>query len=172
MTAELRNAGIEVNHKRVERVMRVNGIVGVHLRKPVRTTVPDPYAAPVPDLIRRDFTASAPNTKYVGDIEGGENTYLPVGDGEFLYLATVLDLHSRRLAGWSIAEGGGGTTCARSWSPTRCVRPPPVVAPPVSMGQLEFVEQPAGTSTPDGRDVGNQTWSRVRFDIVLAPADV
>ncbi|MDH6289715.1 hydroxyquinol 1,2-dioxygenase [Rhodococcus opacus] len=36
----------------------------------------------------------------------------------------------------------------------------------------EFVEQPAGTSTPDGRDVGNQTWSRVRFDIVLAPADV
>jgi len=36
----------------------------------------------------------------------------------------------------------------------------------------EFVEQPAGSSTPDGRDVGNQTWSRVRFDIVLAPADV
>jgi len=99
VTAELRDAGIEVNHKRVERVMRVNGIVGVHLRKPVRTTVPDPDAAPVPDLIRRDFTASAPNTRYVGDI-----TYLPVGDGEFLYLATVLDLHSRRLAGWSIAD--------------------------------------------------------------------
>ena len=53
----------------------------------------------VPDLIRRDFTASAPNTRYVGDI-----TYLPVGDGEFLYLATVLDLSSRRLAGWSIAD--------------------------------------------------------------------
>ena len=68
VTAELRDAGIEVNHKRVERVMRVNGIVGVHLRKPVRTTVPDPDAAPVPDLIRRDFTASAPNTRYVGDI--------------------------------------------------------------------------------------------------------
>ena len=99
VTAELRDAGIEVNHKRVERVMRVNGIVGVHLRKPVRTTVPDPDAAPVPDLIRRDFTASAPNTRYVGDI-----TYLPVGDGEFLYLATVLDLRSRRLAGWSIAD--------------------------------------------------------------------
>ncbi|ELB89049.1 putative transposase orfB for insertion sequence element [Rhodococcus wratislaviensis IFP 2016] len=99
VTAELRDAGIEVNHKRVERVMRVKGIVGLHLRKPVRTTIPDPDAAPVPDLIRRDFTASAPNTRYVGDI-----TYLPVGDGEFLYLATVLDLGSRRLAGWSIAD--------------------------------------------------------------------
>ncbi|KAF0957683.1 IS3 family transposase ISRhosp5 [Rhodococcus sp. T7] len=98
VTAELRDAGIEVNHKRVERVMRENGIVGVHLRKSVRTTVPDPDAAAVPDLIRRDFTASAPNTKYVGDI-----TYLPVGDGQFLYLATVLDLNSKLLAGWSIA---------------------------------------------------------------------
>ncbi|MGW5152485.1 IS3 family transposase [Rhodococcus koreensis] len=98
ITAELRDAGIEVNHKRVERVMRENGIVGVHLRKTVRTTVPEPSATPVPDLIRRDFTASAPNTRYVGDI-----TYLPVGDGQFLYLATVLDLNSKRLAGWSIA---------------------------------------------------------------------
>ena len=99
ITAELRDVGIEVNHKRVERVMREHGIVGVHLRKTVRTTVPDPDAAAVPDLIRRDFTASAPNTRYVGDI-----TYLPVGDGQFLYLATVLDLHSKRLAGWSIAD--------------------------------------------------------------------
>ena len=49
-------------------VMNEHGIVGVHLRKPVRTTVPDPEAAVVPDLIRRDFTASAPNTRYVGDI--------------------------------------------------------------------------------------------------------
>ncbi|KSZ55928.1 integrase [Rhodococcus pyridinivorans KG-16] len=98
ITAELRDAGIEVNHKRVERVMRANGIVGVHLRKTVRTTVPEPSATPVPDLIRRDFTASAPNTKYVGDI-----TYLPIGDGDFLYLATVLDLNSKRLTGWSIA---------------------------------------------------------------------
>ena len=99
VTAELRDAGFEVNHKRVERVMRENGIVGVHLRKTVRTTIPEPSATPVPDLLRRDFTASAPNTKYVGDI-----TYLPVGDGQFLYLATVLDLNSKRLAGWSIAD--------------------------------------------------------------------
>ncbi|MEH1017906.1 IS3 family transposase, partial [Micromonospora sp. CPCC 206060] len=99
ITAELREQGRPVNHKRVERLMRRGGIVGVHLRRKVRTTVPAPDAAPVPDLIGRDFTAPAPNRKYVGDI-----TYLPVGDGRFLYLATVLDLYSKRLVGWSIAD--------------------------------------------------------------------
>ena len=99
MTAELRAAGIEVNHKRVERVMREHGIVGLHLRRKVRTTIPEPDAAPVADLIQRDFTADEPNTRYVGDI-----TYLPVGGGTFLYLATVVDLCSRRLVGWSIAD--------------------------------------------------------------------
>jgi transposase InsO family protein len=99
MTAELRAAGNGVNHKRVERVMREYGIVGLHLRKKIRTTVPEPDAAPVADLIQRDFTAEQPNTHYVGDI-----TYLPVRGGTFLYLATVVDLHSRRLVGWSIAD--------------------------------------------------------------------
>lgn len=99
ITAELKDAGTDVNHKRVARVMRRIGVQGVHLRKKIRTTVPEPSATPVSDLLRRDFTASEPNTKYVGDI-----TYLPVGGGQFLYLATVLDLNSKRLAGWSIAD--------------------------------------------------------------------
>ncbi|MFA1551856.1 IS3 family transposase, partial [Actinomadura chokoriensis] len=99
VTAELRDTGRRVNHKRVERVMRAFGIVGVHLRKKVRTTVPEPSHQKIPDLIKRDFTAAVPNRRYVGDI-----TYLPVGDGKFLYLATVIDLCSRRLAGWSIAD--------------------------------------------------------------------
>jgi transposase InsO family protein len=99
ITAELREEGERVNHKRVGRVMRKYGIAGLRLRKRQVTTVPEPSATPVPDLFRRDFTASAPNTTYVGDI-----TYLPVGDGEFLYLATVIDCFSRRLVGWSIAE--------------------------------------------------------------------
>jgi transposase InsO family protein len=99
VTAELKDAGLRVNHKRVERVMRKFRIVGLHLRKKVRTTVPEPSATPVPDLLQRDFTATEPNTRYVGDI-----TYLPVGNGQFLYLATVLDLCSKRLAGWSIAD--------------------------------------------------------------------
>ncbi|UQA91320.1 IS3 family transposase [Streptomyces halobius] len=99
VTAELRDGGERVNHKRVERVMRKFNIIGFHLRKKVRTTIPEPSATPVPDLLQRDFTATTPNTRYVGDI-----TYLPVGNGQFLYLATVLDLCSKRLAGWSIAD--------------------------------------------------------------------
>ncbi|WP_406740072.1 IS3 family transposase [Streptomyces atratus] len=99
ITAELREDGERVNHKRVGRVMRKYGIAGLRLRRRQVTTVSEPSATPVPDLLRRDFTANAPNTKYVGDI-----TYLPVGDGEFLYLATVIDCFSRRLVGWSIAD--------------------------------------------------------------------
>lgn len=99
ITAELSATGQVVNHKRVARLMRQLGIAGLHLRKKVRTTIPEPAASPVPDLLERDFTAVAAGTRYVGDI-----TYLPIGNGKFLYLATVLDLYSRRLAGWSIAE--------------------------------------------------------------------
>lgn len=99
ITAELRAQGHTVNHKRVERLMREAGIEGLHLRRKVRTTVPEPSAAPVEDLLGRDFTAPAPNTRYVGDI-----TYLPVQGDRFLYLATVIDLYSRRVVGWSIAD--------------------------------------------------------------------
>jgi transposase InsO family protein len=53
----------------------------------------------VPDLLNRDFTAPAPNQRYVGDI-----TYLPIADGSNLYLATVSDCYSRRLAGWAVAD--------------------------------------------------------------------
>ena len=74
-------------------------ISGLRLRKRQVTTVPEPSADPVPDLLGRAFTATAPNTKYVGD-----TTYLPVGDGEFLYLATMIDCFFRRLVGWSIAD--------------------------------------------------------------------
>ena len=87
-----------VNHKRVARVMRERRIVGLRLRRKVRTTVPDPDLTPVADLLKRAFTATAPNLPYVGDI-----TYLPF-DGGNLYLATVIDCYSRRLVGWSIAE--------------------------------------------------------------------
>ncbi|PVU81405.1 IS3 family transposase [Cellulomonas sp. WB94] len=102
ITAELNDGAGEqerVNHKRVARVMRAHHIAGIRLRRRVRTTVPDPDGQLVPDLLERDFTAHAPNTKYVGDI-----TYLPCGAGQFLYLATVIDCYSRRLVGWSIAD--------------------------------------------------------------------
>jgi transposase InsO family protein len=99
ITAELRDRGERVNHKRVARVMRSAGLAGLRLRRRHRTTVADPAAAKAPDLVGRDFTAAAPGTKYAGDI-----TYLPLEGGKFLYLATVIDLASRRLAGWAIAN--------------------------------------------------------------------
>ncbi len=102
ITAELNDgapAAARVNHKRVARVMHEHGIAGLRLRRRVRTTVPEPADQKVPDLLRRDFTADAANQRYVGDI-----TYLPLGDGANLYLATVIDCFSRRLAGWAIAD--------------------------------------------------------------------
>ena len=107
ITAELNDAELNdgappvarVNHKRVARVMREHDITGLRLRRRVRTTVPEPADQKVPDLLKRDFTADAANQRYVGDI-----TYLPLADRSNLYLATVIDCFSRRLAGWAIAE--------------------------------------------------------------------
>jgi transposase InsO family protein len=102
VTAELNDAvgpGQRVNHKRVARVMREHAIRGYQRRRKVRTTVPEPANNKVPDLLNRDFTAPAPNRRYVGDI-----TYLPLADGTNLYLATVIDCYSRRLAGWAVAD--------------------------------------------------------------------
>lgn len=103
ITAELNDnapaGGERVNHKRVARVMRAEGICGYVKKRRVRTTIPEPSGHKYPDLLKRDFTADAPNRRYVGDI-----TYLPLADGTNLYLATVIDCYSRRLAGWAIAD--------------------------------------------------------------------
>ncbi|MET8136239.1 MULTISPECIES: hypothetical protein [unclassified Streptomyces] len=58
--------------------MRTFSITGIRLRRRVRTTVPDPATSPVADLFQRDFTASEPGRKYMGDI-----TYLPLAGGKF-----------------------------------------------------------------------------------------
>lgn len=99
VTAELREKGLWVNEKRIARVMRTFSITGIRLRRRVRTTIPDKAASQVPDLFQRDFTATEPGRKYMGDI-----TYLPLAGGEFLYLATVLDCFSRKVVSWSIAD--------------------------------------------------------------------
>ena len=98
MTPELRRHDFCANHKRVERLMREHGIVGVAPRRSVRTTIRDDLAPPLPDLIGQDFSPGAPNERYCGDI-----TYVATGEG-WLYLASVLDLGSRRLAGWEMAD--------------------------------------------------------------------
>ncbi|MFI5609451.1 IS3 family transposase [Amycolatopsis sp. NPDC051903] len=98
MVAELRRRGRRVNHKCVGRIMRQRGVVGLTRRRRRSLTKPDTVAAPVPDLIGRDFTAPAPGQRLVGDI-----TYLPIQQG-WLYLATVIDLHTREVIGHAMAE--------------------------------------------------------------------
>jgi putative transposase len=91
--AELRfEDDLRVGRKRVARLMRAANLEGV-----VRTTVRDETKAPAPDLVRRSFSATAPDRLWVADI-----TYLPTWQG-FLYLAAVVDVFSRRVVGWSMA---------------------------------------------------------------------
>ncbi|WP_144919156.1 IS3 family transposase [Micrococcus luteus] len=103
ITADLNDgvttAAERVNHKRVARVMREHQLVGIRLRRRVKTTIPDQSGRKFPDLIGRDFSIGEPNRRYVGDI-----TYLPIADGSNLYLATCIDLGSRKLAGWQVAD--------------------------------------------------------------------
>jgi transposase InsO family protein len=88
-----------VNHKKVARLMRQAGIEGRHQRRRRCLTKQDKTAPPAPDLLGRDFAAEAPDIKWCGDI-----TYIPTGESGFMYLASVIDLFSGRLIGWSIAE--------------------------------------------------------------------
>jgi putative transposase len=90
-------AGLYVGQKRVARLMRVAGLVGVSRRRGVCTTRHGPVETAAADLVRRDFTATAPNQLWVADI-----TYVPTWAG-FLYLAMVLDVFSRRIVGWAMA---------------------------------------------------------------------
>jgi putative transposase len=96
MYAELRDEGRVVNHKRVGRLMKLDGLVGVTRRKKWRTTKRDRDARPAPDLVERDFQADEPNELWVADI-----TYIPTWSG-FLYLAVVVDAWSRRVVGWAM----------------------------------------------------------------------
>ncbi|MGH9291994.1 MAG: IS3 family transposase [Acidimicrobiales bacterium] len=97
MTKELRRRGFCVNHKRSERLMAEKAIVAVTPRRSIRTTIRCELAPPLPHLVKGDFSIGEPNKRYCGDI-----TYVPTGEG-WLFLATVLDLGSRRLAGWAMA---------------------------------------------------------------------
>jgi putative transposase len=98
MHRALRDRGVVVNHKRVRRLMRCNAMAGRSCRRRVKTTFPGPDGYQIPDLVGRDFTPGAPNVAWCQDI-----TYIATGEG-WLYLASVLDLGSRRLLGYSMAD--------------------------------------------------------------------
>jgi putative transposase len=93
---DLRAAGVRVGRKRVARLLKQAGLRGVSRRKWVRTTVRSAHGRPAPDLVQRQFAATAPNQLWVADI-----TYIPTWAG-MLYLAVVLDVWSRRVIGWAM----------------------------------------------------------------------
>lgn len=95
--ADLADAGFHVSRKRVARLMRRDHLAGVHRRRFVRTTIRDADAAPFPDLVNRDFTASVADRLWVADI-----TALPTRSGP-CYLGAITDAWSRRVVGWSMA---------------------------------------------------------------------
>lgn len=98
--AELRRKGKRHGKKRVARLMQQAGLRGRTPKRWKKTTIPDPAAAARADLIRRDFTvdAAAINSRWCGDI-----TYVPTWEG-WLYLATVIDISSRRVVGYATAD--------------------------------------------------------------------
>lgn len=98
MTEELQELGFDVGHRRVGRLMRQNGIEAVRTRKYKVTTDSKHSFAIAPNLLDRDFSATAPNQKWAGDI-----TYIWTSEG-WLYLAVILDLYSRRVIGWAVSN--------------------------------------------------------------------
>lgn len=99
MTAALRREGKSCNHKRVERIMREKGLQARSRRRFRPRTTDSKHAHPIaPNHLQDRAPTKALNEVWVQDI-----TYLPTAEG-WLYLAGVLDLHSRRLIGWSMQE--------------------------------------------------------------------
>ena len=88
-----------INHKKVARIMKAMGLKGFTTRRRCVTTRRKPGHRVMPDLLGRKFTANEPNRVYVGDI-----TYLPCKGGTNMYLATVIDTYSRKLAGYALAD--------------------------------------------------------------------
>jgi putative transposase len=97
--AVLQREGTACGRRRVARLMRRAGPAGRHRRRSHRTTIPDTHAAVRPDLILRDFQPdpAAADRRWCGDI-----TYIATEEGR-LYLATVIDIASRRVVGWATA---------------------------------------------------------------------
>jgi putative transposase len=90
--------GVRIGRKRVARLMQAAGLIGCHRRRRRGLTKPDVAATPAPDLLGRDFTATTPGTRLVGDI-----TYLPTLEG-WLYLGSVVDLATRKVIGYAMAD--------------------------------------------------------------------
>ena len=91
--------GLLISRRRIGAIMKDLGLVArTKKRYKINTTNSNHNLPIAPNLLERDFYASSPDEKYVGDI-----TYIPTNEG-WLYLATVIDLYSRRIVGWSMDD--------------------------------------------------------------------
>jgi putative transposase len=99
MHIELREEHDErVGRKRVARLMAREGLEGASRRRKYKTTRRSKDGRPAPDLVEREFEADGPDRLWVADI-----TYIPTGSG-FLFLSVVVDVWSRRVVGWAMAN--------------------------------------------------------------------
>ena len=97
--AYLQHKGVLCGRNRVARLMQMHHIVAKKAsRRHPQTTQQRPGAKAAPNLLQREFSAAEPNRKWVSDI-----TYIDTAEG-WLYLASILDLHSRRVVGWAMAD--------------------------------------------------------------------
>lgn len=119
MTEELNELGLHVGHRRVGRLMRQNAICVVRTRKFKATTDSDHTFNIAPNLLLQDFAASQPNQKWAGDI-----TYIWTREG-WVYLAVILDLHSRRVIGWAISNRMKKDLAIRALNMAIALRRPP-----------------------------------------------
>lgn len=94
---ELRANGVRIGRGRVAKLMRREGLVARPTKRFVTTTMSNHDNPRAANVLNRDFSAAKPNEKWVGDI-----TYLPTAQG-YIYLAMLMDLHSRRIVGWDVA---------------------------------------------------------------------
>lgn len=95
---ELRAQGQRVGQSRVARLMRADGLRGCRPRRFKKTTDSRRTQRIAPNLLERNFTTSAPNLAWVGDV-----TYIATRKG-WLYLAVLIDLFSRRVVGWATSD--------------------------------------------------------------------
>jgi putative transposase len=119
MTEELKEVGVSMGQRRVGRLMRENGIVVERTRKFKATTDSDHMFNITPNLLDRDFTANQPNQKWAGDI-----SYIWTREG-WLYLAVILDLHSRRVIGWAVSNRMKRDLAIRALKMAIALRSPP-----------------------------------------------
>ena len=119
MTEELKELGLNVGHRRVGRLMRKNGI-RVERSKRYKVTTDSNHAFNIaPNLLNRDFQAEGPNQKWAGDI-----SYVWTREG-WLYLAVILDLHSRRVIGWAVSNRMKRDLAIRALKMAVALRQPP-----------------------------------------------